>query len=62
MITDDNPALSQHLDQGDDPKIKRFENFPDAFDYCREVNIPVIIFADDKKFKIFPSGAWFPVN
>ena len=40
---------------------KEFSDISDAFDYCREVDKPVIVvilFADGKseKYKIFPSG------
>ncbi len=37
-------------------RLKRFESWQDAFDYCREKNHPVILFVKDEKVKLFPNG------
>lgn len=36
--------------------IKKFDNFEEAFSYCREKNYPVLIIIDGKKYKLYPSG------
>lgn len=39
--------------------MKEFDNFEEAFDYCREKNAPVIIGVKKAKgytYKLFPSG------
>lgn len=33
-----------------------FDNFSDAFDYCREAGHPVVIMVKGEKYKLFPSG------
>lgn len=37
--------------------IKKFEEFSDAFSYCREVNAPVVTqIVDGCVYKLYPSG------
>lgn len=36
--------------------MKTFDDMSDAFDYCREVNKPVMVLVDGEKWKLFPSG------
>lgn len=33
-----------------------FDNFEEAFDYCREANHPVTVIVNGEKSKLFPSG------
>ena len=35
---------------------KKFEEWDEAFAYCREVNHPVLVQVKGKNYKIFPSG------
>ena len=42
-------------------KDLRFETWPEAYDYCREVNCPVVVIVGDERAKIFPSGACRPL-
>ena len=37
-------------------KAKEFEAFDIAFDYCREVDSPVVVIVQGDKYKLFPSG------
>ncbi len=34
-----------------------FDDFPEAFDYCREVDRPVVVTVLGERWKLFPSGA-----
>ena len=36
--------------------VKDFEDWDDAFSYCREKNYPVIVKVKGEFYKIFPSG------
>ena len=36
--------------------MKEFDDFSDAFDYCREANHPVTVIICGEKYKLFPSG------
>ena len=36
--------------------MKEFDDFPEAFDYCRECGKPVIVIVTGEKWKLFPSG------
>jgi viroplasmin and RNaseH domain-containing protein len=36
--------------------MKTFDNFEEAFDYCREANHPVTVIVNWEKWKLFPSG------
>jgi hypothetical protein len=40
----------------EEEKMKTFEAFDLAFDYCRECNHPVVVMIQDEKWKLFPSG------
>lgn len=37
-------------------KPRKFDDMPDAFDYCREKGSPVMVVVDGAKWKLFPSG------
>ena len=37
-------------------ETKKFENFPDAFDYIREKGCPEIVRINGELWKLFPSG------
>lgn len=37
-------------------QIKEFDDFPEAFDYCRERDKPVIVKIQGKEWKLYPSG------
>ena len=36
--------------------IEKFDDFPEAFDYCRDTNAPVIVMVAGDKWKLYPSG------
>ena len=36
---------------------RAFNTYPDAFDYCRERNRPVLVIVGEKVAKLMPSGA-----
>lgn len=36
--------------------MREFDNFPDAFDYCRDANYPVRVIINGEVWKLFPSG------
>lgn len=40
--------------------LPQFDNFPDAFDYCREVDHPLRALVHGKRFKLYPSGKAVP--
>lgn len=37
--------------------MKTFEDFPDAFDYCREKDQPVVVLVAGEEWKLYPSGS-----
>ncbi len=36
--------------------MKTFDDFSDAFDYCREAGRPVVVLVEGKRWKLYPSG------
>ncbi len=40
----------------DKKPIKTFDDFSEAFDYCREANAPVTVIVNGEKWQLFPSG------
>jgi hypothetical protein len=36
--------------------MKMFSDFSDAFDYCREVDRPVVVLVQAEQWNLFPSG------
>lgn len=36
--------------------MKSYEEFPEAFDYCRECDRPVVVIVGKEKWKFYPSG------
>lgn len=36
--------------------MKSFDDFSDAFDYCRERDCPVVVLVAGEKWKLYPSG------
>jgi hypothetical protein len=41
---------------GEVTKVKRFDDYSDAFDYCRDSNRPVKVRVGNEIAKLFPSG------
>lgn len=42
--------------------LKEFEDFPEAFDYCRECGHPVVVRILGERWKLYPSGVATPVD
>ena len=36
--------------------MKTFDDFPEAFDYCREKDQPVVVIVAGERWKLYPSG------
>lgn len=45
-----------------DRSMNRFACWEDAYDTCRDRDEPMIVWVDDEHAKIFPSGAFKPLN
>lgn len=54
-LTPDNLRM-EDIVMGDAGPERAFDNYPDAFDYCRERNRPVLVIVGDKVTKLMPSG------
>jgi hypothetical protein len=36
--------------------VKSFNDFSEAFDYCREKDQPVVVLVEGQRWKLYPSG------
>jgi hypothetical protein len=64
-MTDNQPPTEDRSRKATSPDTRReenemypleFDNFSDAFDYCRECDRPVVVNVDGELWKLFPSG------
>ena len=42
--------------------LREFDNFPDAFAYCRRKDVPVVVRVERTLWKLYPSGVAKAIN